>query len=366
MSRLQPLLLSIAALTSLAGVAHAGPPLARDQSPPKFVDEAETIIFLGNVRPEGAYEFNYSTRVYGVGSSSDAIRVDWIQKGKVLGTKRCAIPGDGALIQCRYDGKPLTAAGEVTAEVFYLDDENDSEYLLRTYKLTIGTFRWQDKRTYQVMGDDLIGTTYAWHSTRGQALDLYFWVASSVGDVDAKLRCSVGGKRLPDFQVKSGSNGTIEADEEIDGQVVNYRWQTVVLEGLQYGHLPEDDKHSAADRFLGTNPGDWACDLRREGKVIRQYRFHVTPEGRVAPHPGQGGKDAPYLLEGLVLIDTTIPADSAIDQRVNPEAIRKGMRFGQPWPQHPSIKEMLAKLPKASGLPDPGKGGAKGKGKKRK
>jgi hypothetical protein len=370
MSRLKPLFLSTAALTSLTSLASAAPrpPLGRDQSPPKLVDEAETTIFVGNVRPDGAYEFHYSTRVYGVGSSSDAIRVDWSQKGKVLGSKRCAIPGDGALIDCRYDGKPLTASGAVTAEVFYLDDQTDSAYLLRTYQLTIATFPWGDKKSYQVMGDDLIGTTYAWHDHGGRdsngRVDFYFWVASAPGEIETKLRCSVDGKKLPDISMKNADLGVIEGAEEVGGEAVNYRWQSLMLQGLWYG-LPPEGSPGESDNFLGVHPGDWSCDLRWQGNVARQFRFHVTAEGRIAPHPAQASKDAPAVLDGLSLIDTRIPTDSSLDQRINPDAIRAGMRYGQPWPKDPSIQEMLAALPKATGLPDPGKGG-KAKGKKRK
>jgi hypothetical protein len=49
---------------------------------------------------------------------------------------------------------------------------------------------------------------------------------------------------------------------------------------------------------------------------------------------------------------TILGSLSGIEQRIRPEALKKGVGFGIPWPDSPRSKELQAALPPASGLPD--------------
>jgi hypothetical protein len=102
-------------------------------------------------------------------------------------------------------------------------------------------------------------------------------------------------------------------------------------------------------------PGAWACDLRSDGQVLRSFRFQVSAKGRVLPSAAQGAAGFPLLHPDVVHVDMRIPAKGHGETRFRPQAIRKSMRYGMPWPKHPAIDAFLKSLPPASGLPDPGK-----------
>jgi hypothetical protein len=47
-----------------------------------------------------------------------------------------------------------------------------------------------------------------------------------------------------------------------------------------------------------------------------------------------------------------IPKDNGLEKRLRPEAAKKSIGFGVPWPDHPKAKELQATFPPAMGLPD--------------
>ena len=75
---------------ALAAPAFAAPPLGADQNPPKYVDEPELFLSLYNPGGgDGGYVFRIHAHVYGVTGDADAVRLDWMQKGKLLASQRC-------------------------------------------------------------------------------------------------------------------------------------------------------------------------------------------------------------------------------------------------------------------------------------
>jgi hypothetical protein len=373
---------SLVAGALAAAPAFAAPPLGADQNPPRYVDEPELYLSLYNPGGgDGGYLFRIHAHLYGVTGDSDAVRLDWMQKGKVLASQRCRIEKDGdeGLVSCDWEGKRLFAAGEVTANLIYIDDQEEKEYLLRPFKVQVGTFYWMGKKNYQIVGDDLLGSAYVWHATtsdefhRGEhEVRFYFWVAKAVGNISTQLRCTVDGKRQPDFKANLGNfDTTFELeDDSYGGEEPNrYHWTPVVLrpEALFYGTREEakaatnSDMDPADTRVLAELPGAWSCDVRSDGQVLRTLRFEVTKEGRVAPHPAQSAPGAPRLLPSVAMVELILPKQNSFDERVRPDAIKASDRYGLPWPRHDSIKARHAQLPPASGLPDPGKGKKRGK-----
>jgi hypothetical protein len=374
------LLLAAPILAGLAAPTLAAPPLGADQTPPKYVDEPELYLMLYNSGGgDGGYIFRIHAHLYGVTGDADAVRLDWMQKGKVLASQRCPIERDGdqGRVRCDWAGERLHAAGEITANLIYIDDQEEKEYLLRPFKLNVGTFYWMKKKRYQIVGDDLLGSAYVWHQTtsdefhRGEhELRFYFWVAKAVGNLEAQLRCTVDGKRQPDFKVwLNSNNSTVELEDDSTGTDLRYHWTPISMApaGLLFGTREEARAATNADldpaevRVLAELPGAWACDVRSEGKVLRSLRFTVTPEGRVAPHPAQAAKGAPKLLPSVSIVEIVLPKENGFDERVRPDAMRASDRYGLPWPQHESTEARRASLPPASGLPDPGKGKKRGK-----
>jgi hypothetical protein len=356
---------------AIAAPAFAAVPLGSEQTPPRYVDETDLLMTLYG--GSDGYTIHSYARVIGVTSPSDAVQMEISQKGKILATKRCAfnqVDGDQGELKCDYDEKRLKATGPVQVDLVYLNDQNDEKYLLRRFDLTIAAYHWNKEPHYQIVGDDLIGSAFLWHKVTGDdygrgesELRFYFWTARSIGLIKGQLRCTVDGKKQPDFEANLGSNVDISAEELIKDTRNTYVWARGEMEvsGLYWGTRAEVTKARRSepgtnDRLLVDLPGAWACDLRSDGKVIRQFNFTVTKEGKVAPHPAQSAKGAPMLMPGVVMLDMRLPKDDSFDERVNPAAIKAGHRWGLKWPDDPTVKEMLNNLPKKSGLPDPGKG----------
>jgi hypothetical protein len=66
----------------------------------------------------------------------------------------------------------------------------------------------------------------------------------------------------------------------------------------------------------------------------------------------QKGAHPVPTMSNVVLIDMKIPADNGVEKRIRPDAMKKSIGFGLPWPDGPTVKEIQAAFPPASGLPD--------------
>jgi hypothetical protein len=371
------LALAAGALSLAVGLPAAAdklPPLASKQNPPRYIDETILKFYLMHQGPRG-YFFALETFVYGPISDSDSVRIDFIQKGKVLARKRCPLDGGGT-IKCKYDEKALTASGPVTANLIYIDDQEDKEYLLRQLHVRIAVFPWMKEKHWQILHDDMLGTAFLWHQVEDQVYEgrglnelvFYFWVTGNYKE-EPHLRCTVDGKKVPDFKTTFSTVGSagIDEDTHVKGKERNYVWNGWVLQPyrLFWGTEKElkekrviwDDKQLEEQkrngyRFLYEMPGDWECHLRYQGKPIRQFSFHVNEKGTIDPSEAQSAPGFPMLPDGVVHVEMRLPRNS-FDTRVRSDAIKKSMRYGMPWPRHPAIEEFKRSLPAPYGLPDP-------------
>jgi hypothetical protein len=177
----------------------------------------------------------------------------------------------------------------------------------------------KDSTLYQIVPDDLLAAAYArvgYTQAQGTELkpELLFWATTKDYDRNPVLRCTVDGKALEEETI-----------------------------GKQY----TIDKV----RAMIDNPGKWDCKLRAGGKTVREFLFTVNDKGFIEPDEMQTG--APPTFPGVALIDVRIPKDNGFDTGVRPDAMRKSMGFGLPWPNSPKVKTVQAAFPPASGLPDP-------------
>jgi hypothetical protein len=157
-------------------------------------------------------------------------------------------------------------------------------------------------------------------------LSLRLWFSNGDYLSQSSLGCTANGtKKLPDFAVDpqgGGGTGNIEADTQpTNGERVTYRWQKMDLmfellwgrrDSLKWG-MP---KTQPKDTVLSDNPGS-DCNLRKDGKVIREILFNVDKNGMVTQDEIQTAKDA-------------IPTVT-----------------------HPKVKTIQASYPPKSGQPDP-------------
>jgi hypothetical protein len=229
---------------------------------------------------------------------------------------------------------------------------------LRALKLKVVATTFLKHKSYQVLGDDLLGGAIAWHADESNppikqlAPSFFFWIAKQdSGKVDS-LRCSVDGKRQPDFQAHMGNNDVIEILDDSNGKEQRYYWTRIELSvyGLLHGSREQAAKVRGGTagslpkdmRLMADLPGLWECEVRSDGAVVRTLKFTVGNDGMIKATAPQLTK----LPPSEVWVELGFP-DKPYDDRVRPDAIKRGLRFGLPWPSG-----AVPKLPAASGLPD--------------
>lgn len=366
----------------LAGALLSPAPAQAAAAPARILDESSWSLTLSDAHHDG-YGFSFQGYVEGFTGPTDAVRVEWSQKGKKLASTRCTLedsrtPNVG-WANCQYSGPKITALGDLTVKVFYVDDQSETETLMRTFVVPVRAFRGSNPGdiNYGILADDLLAPGYAYHQTLSskgdvQMLQLSFWSSGDLTGAGRVVRCTVDGKRLSDFlgaTVVSDGPAIGVMNNRNDKKWEEWRWKRNELRiyGLHWGTRAEvekatgdkvDDKTSVA---AGDHPGAWSCDLRVEGQVQRTFRFTIGADGKVAPHPASAAPGALPLMSSVQMIDVILPKQ-AVDQRVRPEAIRASHSFGVAWPKIDAVQSALKELPPASGLADP----EKVKAKKRK
>jgi hypothetical protein len=367
------LTLGALAVVLATGTAHAGPtPIPGTQhAPPRFVDEPSLGISLSR-KEDGkidGYVFNLSTRIAGATSKADRARLDWKQGGKLVATTKCALEirgNDTGFVTCAYKDKPLTTKGAIEADLLYIDDADDTEYLLRTFKITVAKYPNAGIAVWQLVPDDLLGAAWVRHRYPQELNDLndgrphfYFWLAndSYLGDKLA-MRCTVNGTKLPDIKFTAEPSDALAVEASTytkTGDGIMYRWKQVdgcadVNFGLRSDYGPAANDYKGA--FLGDHPGAWVCLVRHEGNGIRELAFTVNEKGFITSDL-QTAKDAPMTFGNVSAVELRFPKGAKIDGRIRPDAMKKSRGFGLPWPDAPGDKTSQATFPAASGWPDP-------------
>lgn len=363
--------LTLAMILGGTSLAHADEPV---------LDLADTFVHLGEVRNETdkGIDNRYIVKVKGVVAGpidgADRIKVDWKANGKIVSSFECDIQGsDGqAPFECRGDeAKPLDHYGAVQAVFSYVDDSEDRTTPIYTMNLRVARFwHWYQRGSktlhypkYQIDHSDLLGSAIVWHrpfeepNTVGE---IEFYSIGVVGEDGGgewgseTMRCNAAGTKLAD--VRSGVGG-FQLAESLDWRGPDkpkhaVKWQKLVAmpTGFRWGTskgLSEDEqrRYDAKELvILGDHPGEWSCDLRRKGKVLRTFTFTVGKDGRIAPHAEQGA--GLRLLKSEAMVSVSFP-DDVWDAYFDPERMKAAGFFGRPWALPATAAAM--KLGKAKG-----------------
>jgi hypothetical protein len=352
---------------SPALAAAAPRPLPADQhQPPVFLDVAATWINVAG--RDSGYTADAFFRVMGATSKSDRLRFEWRSGGKLVGTGPCNAEWYQAQQElsgtCSLE-KTVAVTGPIEVAVIYTDDQADQDYLVATLKTEVRKWRGIGKSEYWGhVPDDLLAAAFVRHRDNASATRtpfIQFW--SSNGNLNGKaaLRCTIDGKKLPDFDAHLGDarqgapQTLIEASFTSLKEQRTYTFQHYQVDpGFRYGPRTEEDKKLTPDqmRFAADHPGTWDCVLRKDGKQLRQFLFTVDDKGMIQQSEMQRGKRSIKTPSNVVLIDMKIPASSGVEQRIRPDAMKRSLRFGIPWPDHPRAKELQAAFPPPSGLSD--------------
>lgn len=343
--------------------ALAGPkPLPGDQHDPKLIVDPGATYFEV-ISKDKTYGVHGLFIVNGASSEKDRLRMDWKAHGKVTPSK-CDTRVHGSRIStlCEIDDN-LKDAGPVDVDLVYSDDQTDKDYVVATYHLTIKSWKGIGKSmNWGFTPDDLLAVAYVRAVTGDTGLTtphFEYWAAAKISGGDVTLRCTVDGKKIPDIDSPTDNAG-IGAQNEIDNDVVTpsaqryYQYKHIAIEpyGLYMGEKQKDQHYGEKSTFLIEHAGKWDCNVRRDGKVIRELLFTVNDKGMVEQGPLQDGKHPLALPDNVVLIDMRIPKDGGADARLRPDAMKKSIGFGVPWPDGSGAKAAQAAFPPASGTPD--------------
>ncbi len=359
-----------AAATPAAATSGPKPLPASQHTPPVILDEASAQIALVG-RSDNGYVFRSHIEMTGFTSNTDTAHIDWKQGGKVLASAKCSFDRDGAYASgsCNYDGTPIKTLGDIDAELIYWDDQTEKNYLVRTFKVTAHHLKGQWE-TWQISPDDLLASAWMYmaHDDDNNGTyrrpALYIWFSTGDTMNDGTLRCTVDGKKLEDIGLSpegGPDTGEIEGDYQPNGgERLTYKWEKMkflvdVMWGKRSTLKWDMPQKTPKDKILSDNPGKWECKLRHDGKAVRLINFSVDKDGMILQDEIQTGTGAiPVVSPRVVLVDVRLTPDSqTFDKRIVPEALKKSMGFGLPWPVHPKVKTIQASYPPKSGMPDP-------------
>jgi len=293
------------------------------------------------------------------------------------------------LTHCYDDKQLVQGEGKFAVEVHFVNGDDDSERLARTYEIEVhkvdrirGSYTKPepDAPVYYVSrhGEALSSILYlrpgssrpyvndSSADTFGPNMVEIVYNTSTtdegmgIGGSTSFLRCSVDGQKieLKDDKVRhyrpghryyqeiytdrlapQFKGGTAYKDE------INFRQYFAVLP-LTWGKQGVYQNYTK----LEDHPGRWECTFREGPNVVRTWRWTVRPDVIVAPHPEES--TGLTLFPGAHLVETEIPAGgSFIDRRIYPAAVQAGFIYGHKW-QSPEGKAMAAKVP-AKGKPWP-------------
>lgn len=370
--------------TCLLALGIAIPAVTEAQTTTRTFDETELDVHLWNRDPEHGYTVRVNGYFYGVGSSQDAIRVD-VRHGRTsLVSTRCsfdALDGDCGRLSCETDPEhTLTQTGDITVDLVFIDDVAETSTVIRTLNLNVRGYPYWVRNDgsrsimgtmYQVDGSDLLGTAFTWmehpslrqtQTDESQRVFFYTAYSGSYAEHPAVLRCRVGDVRIPDRDLSARNYADYGVDERLsstsDTRHVGWYRTRYEPRDLWWGtRIPLPPTGTGYDPtsivFLGEHPGDWSCDVRSEGNVLRTFRFTVDASGYIVAHGTEGSAGMPAMLPGLHIADVRLPASGGIDDAIDPAAIRAGFQYGTPWLPASAVTEMLAALPAARGSSAP-------------
>ncbi len=345
--------LGLACLLGLAATVE----IAHAERPPLWLDEAETDFRIQNTydtkdgvqfNPGWALKVRYVLRGTEQRQPGSMLRFT-VKQGKTKSELLCAIPAvqtDYASDVCYDTAQRLKLVGTVTVDAAYVDGATDAVTPLRSYQLLI-------KTATQIRGNLAPAASQQYVSWHGRLLEnflvlgsqhrLELWVRYATpyetgipSELDTALFCSVDGTLLPPPTFDWLSTSRARSLEE---QVIARTAEVAKASQNQYrkvsGHVwrlpitwgPEDQRFPGM-WVLDDHPGQWACTWKHKGKPLRVFRFQVAG-GQVVPHAEQAA--GLNLVDGMTLVDMTIPPDSLLDDAVVPDELKTGSFFGRPW-----------------------------------
>lgn len=318
-------------------------------------------------------------RLYGPVKDGDSLKIELLKDGKVVRGYRVPL-NPVTVTEYEYfqdwqlpnyeDKDPVSSTGEFGLVFKYTDFATEKDRILGEKKINIikagavdcyeGKHIWK----YAIVCGELPAISYMFlrsepnNSFRG--VFFYTWICRESDFIeDIKYKISVNGAplELPSGTITCNKKLSVEQEESMYDYkkmaIINNRYRFHLIEfgsRLCWGQKEETGVNDYL--FMIDYPGDWSVKIYSAGKMIREFKFKVTPDGTIAIHPEQD----PLKTEALILgpmrffIETYYPNPNDFDERFYPEEMMKGSFFGRPWISN-EIQGMLKALPpKKSGV----------------
>ncbi len=368
---------SLRLVVSLMLMFGLGARLASADEAALWLDDSETEFSIENTydtangvqfNPGWALNVHYVLRGSAKPQPGSTIKFT-IKQGKAKSELVCAVPQvatDYASDYCKDTKQRNKLTGDVTVDAVYVDGATDKATPLRSYKLKVMT-------ATQIRGNMVPAASQQYVSWQGRGLENFLipWDNNTVNlwlryapsydtappsTMDTAMFCSVDGKLLdapkPDWA--SASTGRMPFNEQVIARAYADKKKTMQNEYRKFSgrvvQMPisfgDEDKRRPGTWVLDDHPGKWECKWKHKGKLLRTFRFAVA-DGKLVPHAEQ--KAGLHLQPGMILVETEIPADSALDEVVAADEIKNGSFFGRPWAT-PEGKAMAGAV-KAKGTP---------------
>jgi hypothetical protein len=318
-------------------------------------------------RVDLGYSVKATLRVFGTAPADSAFLLVFKQGGRELGRMRCTAYVQSherdrsfahlKVEECTDTAVKLRAVGSVSVEIRWVDGATDAESVLatRTMEVVRTAHHWAGGNvnplpdTYHLSYHGrLLDSILAWSSFRTNdsyahayfdngltATLMFITFAFSATDTiynrvysDASMRCQVNGQPY----TVPNSNPTNLAHVYSLGHRRQFRPNPRAIGGTQIEEIQfryTTVQLPFTSDQMRANPGQYTCDLRSGGRMVRRWAWTVGADGVPAQHAEQ--QAGLYLGPRAILLDTTIPADSALDERTNPAEVRAGGFFGRPW-----------------------------------
>lgn len=336
---------------------------------------------MRNGRPTHRYQLTASARIFGSGIARTSVfRFVLKQRRRTIGEFVCrghlrtydpaAEQPDSFLNgRCLDHDLFLDATGDITVEVHFIDDRDDSDYLAATHTITVRRLRRENHQGNEQPSDffvdqhgfDAVGYLSQLpqgvpgpldHDDRGAGSNRVFFTYQrsdgSRGGVD-NVRCRVNGETIdmgsrPIESATAGSRAhtasqVLRRNGRAESEQVRWMWEALALP-ITFGEEGAGLLQNAVR--LEDHPGQWRCELRdRQRRTLRQLAFEVV-DGNIVAHP----EDATLSLPpGTHLVDMVVPPDSPIDLRSNPRMADRQAFYGRGW-RTDAGRAMARRLPR--------------------
>jgi hypothetical protein len=384
---------AIAAAALFTALANASTAVAQtpSSSTPRL-DHGYTLFELfdteeseNGARVWRGYSVAAHYRVFGTVARGSAMLSVFKQGGREVGRVRCEgtandVSNDpawaGMTFECRDYAQRLRVVGALTVETTLINGQTDAQTPLRTHTLEVREVAQAgvSPTHYVSRHQEALSGWISWHSVTGNAYSVngYFsgvtvpsnaptmaLILPVAGTSDtvtaiegARLRCTRNGQpvTLPDGDEISDARGarSVRLSQSLSNgsggstQVGLGFHQLALRLPFTFGATTE---RSATN--LTQNPGRWQCDLRSNGEVVRTFAFTAGADGLPVAHAEQSS--GLYLGPRASLVDITIPAAGASNERTAPAEVRAGGFYGRAWTSD-ALRTAAAAVP-ALGVP---------------